>query len=500
MTSSKSEHVINTTSQKSNDTKSNDTTKVFKLPPIIHTGNSTTTTTVDMNDNLNGRRSLRKKIVPPKRYAKSPINTIDVKIGSSTNDSSVQPSTSIPPPTNNNTAQQSIKPDSTAINNTMKKRASPRKIKIPSRFIQDGSPTINNNFDTTLSSTTATSAATTVAAMNPPQQPTANNMDKGTSNIIGGSSAAAVPTKRSSSRKITIPAKFTNEEAKLISETCHSISTKGQDSTDMHGQGIGSTDMQGQGIVNNTVKGQGIVDNNTVKGLKLDNKAEAVSRSSSRSLPPVIHNNNNPINNSSTANTSISSGAVQQQQQYEKPKRGQAGRDAIKAKRAAAVLATSDGGTPSLTKKKQSNNKKEASSKEVTVTKKRSSRRKVPPPSTSSDSKSVSKSTSTKSSKGNTVNSNSKRTPAQLKYDTNRPIQSKWLNFYTLLQSYKLKYSTTIVMNSSNSNSGSKVGIDLNSLGKGTNSKSGKYRQAKKEEEIVGKSAFVLFYHVHVYV
>jgi len=490
MSSSKSEHKIITTSQKSNDTKSNDTTKVFKLPPIIHTGNSTTTTTVDINDNLNGRRSLRKKIVPPKRYAKSPINTIDVKNSSSTNDSSVQPTTSIPPPTTTNTNAQSNKTttESTTLNNTTKKQraSSPRKIKIPSRFIQDGSPTINNNFDTTLNSTTTT-AATSTTSMGP-QQPTANNMDKGASNIISGGGKSAVvagESRRSSSRKITIPAKFTNEEAKLISATCHSISSK---KAVVQGSDEGSTaDM-----------GQGIVDNNTAKGLGLGNKAEAASRSSKRSLPPVIHNNNNLINNSTTtATSSISSGAVQLQD--EKPKRGQAGRDAIKAKRAAAGsgLDTKEDGTASLLAKKKQTNKKEASSKEVTVTKKRSTRRKVPPP--SSDSKSLSKVTSSKSSKGITAvnSSNSKRTPAQLKYDTNRPIQSKWLNFYTLLQSYKLKYSS-IVINSSVSNSGTKVGIDLNSLGshvgkgmgkgmgKGGNSKrSGKYASIYSQDQKV---------------
>ena len=480
---SKSEHVINTTSQKSNDTNTSDTTKVFKLPPIIHTGNSSTTTTNMNDDKLNGRRSLRKKIVPPKRYAKSPINTIDVKIGSSTNASSVQPTNSVPPPTTttNTTAAQSNKTtDNTSINITMKKRASPRKIKIPSRFIQDGSPTVNNNLDATLNSTTSTA----VAAMDPqkPKDVTTDVKDKGTSDIVGGGGAsAAVPTKRSSSRKITIPARFTNEEAKLISATCHSISNKKEPNM----QGQGSTDMQGKGEVD--MQGQGIADNNTVKGLGLvgNEAVAAASRSSSRrSLPPVVHNNNNPIN-SSTGTTSISSGGAAQQQQDEKPKRGQAGRDALKAKRTAAVLATTeDGTTPSTTaKKKQHGNNK----KEVTA-KKRSSRRKVPPP-TSTNSKSLSKTTNSKTT---TVSANGvKRTPAQLKYDTNRPIHQKWFNYHTLLQSYQLKYSS-IVINSSGSNGGTKVGIDINSLGKGMgkgvgkggNSKSGRHRQAKKEEEV----------------
>ena len=479
ISSSKSEHKINTTLQKSNDTNTSDTAKVFKLPPIIHTGNSSSTTPDNINDK-NGRRSLRKKIVPPKRYAKSPINTIDVKNSSSTNDS-VQPTTSVPPPTtttNTTAAQSNIKPDNTTLNNSMKKRASPRKIKVPSRFIQDGSPTINNSA-ATLNSTTTTSNITEPV----PQKPTAINQS--TSNVSGGS--AAVPTKRSSSRKITIPARFTTEEAKLISATCHSISNKG----------LGSTDMQGQGVVD--MQGQGIADNNTVKGLGLvGNEAVAASRSSRRSLPPVVHNNNNPINSSSTAaNTSSSSGAVQQQQDT-KPKRDQAGRDALKAKRTAAALATSeDGTTPSLlAKKKQKQygtNKKEASSKEVTVTKKRSSRRKVPPPS-STNSKALSKVTNYKTTTSVTkANSSVKRTPAQLKYDTNRPIHQKWLNYYSLLQSYKLKYSQSIVINSSGSN-GSQVGIDLNSLGKpmlgkgvgkgGNSKRSGKYASISQAQKV----------------
>jgi len=434
-----------------------------------------------MNDDKNGRRSLRKKIVPPKRYAKSPVNTIDVKIGSSTNDSSVQPSTSVPPTTTTNTKQQIINSEISSMVVPMKKRASPRKIKVPSRFIQDGSPTINN-LDGTLSSTSTTAAVTD------PQQPM--DVDKGTSDIAGGIGSGgnkAAPressTRRSSSRKITIPARFTTEEAQQISETCHSISNK--KSVVQEGSIEGSKDMQGQGkgMGIDDMQGQGIVDNNTVKRLGLGSKAVAASRSSRRSLPPVIHNNNNPINSSTTATTSISSGAVQQQQD-EKPKRSQAGRDALKAKRASGLATSEDGTTTSLLAKK-----KQQGTKEVTA-KKRSSRRKVPPPSvdtkSSSSSKSISKSTNSKTvSKASSISG--KRTPAQLKYDTNRPIQSKWLNFYTLLQSYKLKYSS-IVINSTGSNSGTKVGIDLNSLDKGTNSKSGKYRQAKKEEEIVGKS------------
>ena len=458
MSSSTSKHTISTTLQKSNDTN-DDTTKVFKLPPIIHTGNSSTTTT-DINDNKNGRRSLRKKIVPPKRYAKSPVNTIDVKIGSSTTNDSVQPTITVPPPPTDTTAAQSDNTTDSPLNNTKKKRASPRKIKVPIRFIQDGSPTINN-----LSALSSTTESTTMDSSTNPQQPT--DVDKGASNIAAGgksSSAAAVPTKRTSSRKITIPAKFTNEEAKLIFETCHSISNK-------------EPNLQDQGEVEQ-------------QGVKP--KPEAVIAHGNRmaSLPPVIHNNNNLINSSTTNTTSIiSGGAAQQQQQDEKPKRGQAGRDALKVKRAsatAAALATEeDGTTPSLSaKKKQPNKKKEASTKEVTA-KKRSSRRKVAPPSSDSKSSSSYKSTNSKTvSKASSITG--KRTPAQLKYDTNRPIQSKWLNYYTLLQSYKLKYSSTIVINSYNSNS-TKVGIDLNSLGKGTNSKSGKYRQAKKEEEVVGK-------------